>query len=199
MSSCLKILSQPATDFHRRHIESKLNPSYGQHAGYIHITEKAHLIEIFHDSVTRFEHLKSLIDDFNYIFCWPLSTRKAFTMAKVCCYVYLLLKRPKDSGFPTAFVFFYAPVAIFAKFGVILNSMGEVQRETKNFVKEWSKILLLVRPRKADVIEEERMLNNCYPFGFKMGNFYTVNPQTLLTFCSVVLTYLIILLQLQLF
>lgn len=157
--------------------------------------QKEEILEIFHDSVERFEQLRTGIEEFNAVFSWVLFVRQALTMVKICCFCYLLLKGPSDTGFPGAVIFVYAVVAIYVKFGSILNGMGATMFETKEFATQWRKVLMVIAPLGRT--EEEKKLNRCSPFGFRMGVFYTVKPHTLLTFSSVVLTYLILLLQLK--
>lgn len=215
MYKCLEVLNQPATDFFERLKNQSLSSPQqspilqsnevvaamilGVKAGTRFkrpklTSSRDKMLLIFYDSVERYESLNDLMEEFNSIFSWPLFTRKSFTMTKVCCYVYLLLRHPLDSAFPGLVVFLYAAIAIFAKFGGILSLMASVRGESQRFLKEWKKVLLVLSPN--EISEEERRLERCFRLQFKIGNFYTVKSQTLLTFSSVVLTYLIILLQL---
>lgn len=216
VSSCLKILYMPAQIWHPYNPKTAPSSPCLHHVSKINLKTTNHqhkdeakpsvtsvdVLNTFEDSVEKFERLNSLVILFNKIFAWPMVVFKTFTMVRLCCYVYVILKHPQaQTAFPatvaTQFqlcvVFPYAVFATCFKFGLSLTALGEVYSHSVKFLHCWKKLLMLLNQQPN---WRERLLKSCSRFGFHCGNLYTIRPQTILTFYSVTLTYLIILLQL---
>jgi len=152
---------------------------------------------LIHDSLDRYEKLSKLVKSFNHTFSWSVFLYKAFTILRVCSYVYLLLRYGNNYGtgiirlltFPTAVV------AISIRFIISMYSFGKVHPESEHFSMSMMNLISQMNPYVA-FRGFKRKLKSLPLLGFLCGSFYIILPQTILTFYSVTITYQIVFLQL---
>jgi hypothetical protein len=157
---------------------------------------KLQILDQLEKSLDQYEKLEALISEFNKIFSWPIIMYKSSAIVKMCSYAYIILKHSDSSGMWGYLIFPYALVILSSKVGIILSSFGSVEHQTELYFKSWKRIICELDQHDYLVQKLERRLQGCTKFGITCGNFYTVYPHTILTFYSVTLTYLIIMLQL---
>jgi len=191
VNHCLEILMDHQAE-HRRSADKVMN----QHNRPISIISQS-IKDNLGKVLEEYEQLEKLVQDFNAIFAWPIVTYKAVIMLRMCGYSYILLKHPSTSGYLGYLIFPYALIILVSKVGIFLSAAGYVIHNTSMFLRVWKKrVMTLNSNEDLEILMLERRLKGLSPFGIACGNFYFIQRHTLLTFYSITLTYLIIMLQL---
>lgn len=198
ISNCLQILTYPAEQWIgceclTCNVADNLHDINSGSCAKTSCAKGWKVLEKLDKRLSYYHELSILVKSFNRIFCWPISLYKVLTMLRLCCYVYVLLKHA-DYSFYGLLIFPYAALSLIIKFGIILMTLGNVPFMSKQFLKYW--IRVVVQLERIPFSALERKLARVSKFGFMCGNFYIIRPHTVLTFFSVTLTYVIILLQL---
>lgn len=170
-------------------------------------------------AVTKFEHLRAGVIQYNGIFSGLLFFCKAMLIMQITLMSYIPLRRSNTLPFSTTMTLMGLTLHQVIRTGILLIEMGKVYRVSGQFTETWMRLLVgritlhghveekhneVSKPRDARVNGDKwtgflmkSQLETCKPFGFDSGGCYVVTPNTILTFFSIVTSYLIIMLQLQ--
>ena len=141
--------------------------------------------ELFRLNLKLFEELNYFVNQFNNIFGYIMMLWKCLILLNLCFFVYCVIFAPDRSA-----IVLFSVVAIDQPLNsaVMLPIASTVIQECLNFQVSWSKSASLTHLQKyqVDFIE---------PFGIKSAHLYTVLPTTVLSFWSIMITNIIIVLQ----
>lgn len=154
------------------------------------------------DALGYNKRLGELMDGANKIYAWLIALQMG-GYSVLCCIVAFLPIHYWNSTSPLGllgYVFlFIAVIFIFCR---VFPEMGSVYDASKSFKIAWLRELAYSRDALRLVVEHEKYfkllrlrVKSCVEFGFKCGNFVFIKTSTMLSFFSVISTYLIILLQ----
>lgn len=156
-------------------------------------------------SLKYFKKLGELTDQENAIFAWTVFSQFGGYLGISCIMAFMPLQYwsvvPKLSLLMYIFIFATLMVILCLVFPV----MGSVYDESILYVKSWTKGLAYSKEDLflSELSREDKKyfkllkfrLRACDPFGVKCGDFFIIRKSTMLTFFSVISTYLIIMLQ----
>jgi len=146
-----------------------------------------------------YSKLDHLVTSFNAIFGNLLIGIKFSSLVSICLLLYVPIRHPVDM--PMALGHFTLMLAVLVKVGPLITSMGDVQTESINFKKSWIHALGNNHTRNGDEIGMEDVSQEMAPFSyvppifFNGGPFYDIHSYTILTFFSIVTTYIIVVLH----
>lgn len=162
---------------------------------------------LIQSKVRKYEHLRSLMTEYNEIFSGLLLICKFGITAQLVIMSYLILARmnmiPKTSLLICATIVIYYSVLI----TILLTEMGSVLTGSKEFKNNMERSLVKgdLKPGQMGMSSEDlrkayltsRLLSGCGSFGFRCGSCYVIGRGTILTFFPIVTSYLIIMMQMQ--
>jgi len=140
----------------------------------------------FRTSLDYLQELNYLIEEFNNNFGFLILLTKTFSLLNIYFFVWSYLSYPNTAG--VALYFIVAAVHV-VRCSIIIPVLGAVYDEHLRFQKSWRECL------SSLTHIEKRQLDFLVPCGFKPAQLYTIRPQTILTFFSVMTSHVIIILQ----
>ena len=151
-------------------------------------------VEIFERNVAEYHRLRHTMDRFNEIHAWPLFFYKGITLVLVTILLYYPSSlKSAEQGQAISMLAYSCAIGILGRLFLLMYSMGQFYSATQRFAERWRRFLawngLLFEKNVA-------ILHSCGPFGFETGDFYAIKPSTILTFSSVLLSYVIFAYQL---
>jgi len=156
---------------------------------------KARLVE---ETVEKFEHIRELMNEYNGIFKGLFLFFKGILILQITIMAYLPVKRMYVLPFSSTAIFFALTVHYVAQIVMVLCETGRVYQVCRQFQDSWMRNLQKSGLCATDTGYNLKMLlETCSPFGFDVGGCYVVETRTVLTFFSIITSYLIVLLQLQ--
>ena len=146
-------------------------------------------VEAFERNVAEYHQLRRTVDHFNEIHGWPLFFYKGIilVLSTILLYYPSIIKNTED-GRITSMLSYSCVIGILGRIFLLLYSMGQFYSATQRFTQRWRRYLAwngLLYERNVAI------LHSCEPFGFESGDFYAIKPSTILTFLSVLLSYVI--------
>lgn len=154
-----------------------------------------------------YDKFHSLVQKFNELFADLLFVVKAMFMILLCILVYIPLRISHLLTVPMVAysIFAFISYVLIRRISLILTSMGKVYEGSKAFKTTWSSGFPRPDPNEKHRISpalarqndrnKERLIF-LSRIRFRCGDFYHIQPRTILTFFSITTTYIIVLLQL---
>ena len=136
-------------------------------------------------NIKQYQDLELLMHEFNQTFSFLVIVLKAFALLNIYIFAYTAVTFEDRSR-----IVVYAIVSAIhiIRTSIMILVTGEVFQESLNFKNSWkSSLEIMSEP-------EIQELGFVEPFGFK-AYFYTIKPQTILTFFSVLTSHVIVVLQ----
>ena len=165
-----------------------------------------------------YDKLSLLVRSYNSLFAYLLFYLKAMILVMLCALIYVPLrfKIKQNTSISTLalLIFFGLAYSLTRRLVLLLNSMGNVYQKSLSFKASWVNHVFpfprlafpvaetdyAVFESAASILKRQNQLHKdllqlCPPIRFKCAAFYDISPNTLLTFFSIMTTYLIVLLQ----
>lgn len=167
--------------------------------------------------IVFYQKLASIIADFNELFSTLISHVLGGTLVVCCVFAYVPLRHWKSTPISGMLFYIFSFFSLFLILSQFYPVLGMAYVRSIEFQRSWLTWLSSERSkqfgknnddgnRKCGCKCEENQefhrlklrLEACYPIGFKCGEYFIMRPSTMLTFFSVISTYLIIMLQFDL-
>jgi len=151
----------------------------------------------------RYGKLKQVLKNFNFMFSWILFVYKIIVLTQLCGACYTSVRQGLITSIPAkqfAIAFAFQTFCYFVKCCVVFSLMGKVRYESAKFVEKINRFYQAATLKEGNrpIIDNEdvvTMYQNCQEIGFRCGSFYMMTPATILSYFSVVTTYLFVILQ----
>ena len=155
-------------------------------------------VESIDEAVQKYHKLETLTQNYNELFQNLVFFDQLFTSIVLCQTMYVTLNQMEISSTAGWLIFAFTSVYCGTTTGILLSACGSVLELSTKFTHSWLQYFSVL----ADSVQYDELhrmklkLKNCLPFGFSSGRYYTIGPGTVLTFFSIMSSYLIILFQL---
>ncbi|CAL8072770.1 unnamed protein product [Orchesella dallaii] len=155
-------------------------------------------VRLVEDTVGKFEHIRGLMNEYNGIFKGLFLFFKGILILQITIMAYIPVKRLYVVPFSSIMIFFALTLHYVAQIVMVLCEAGRVFHASRMFQDNWMRNLQKSGLCVTDTgLNLKMLLETCTPFGFDCGGCYVVDTRTVLTFFSIITSYLIVLLQLQ--
>lgn len=177
------------------------------------------LLSFVESTVDKYEHIRSLMTEYNGTLSKMLLFFKGMFLVHMTLMSYFPLQKEKLLPRGSTTILVVVVIHYVVKVTELLSRMGAVYKTSKQFREVWMTNLRKVnfgefrdtgrnqgqiengkgsqRRGIVNIVKMKLILDTCTPFGFDVGGCYVVKPGTILTFFSIITSYLIIMLQLQ--
>jgi hypothetical protein len=139
------------------------------------------------------------MEQYNEIFGWQLFYQLGGSMFTSCFLAYTPLRHWKTTSLLDLGFYTTTFVSTMGLFSVLYPALGSVWDASIKFKQSWVKGMSDAYTYQNCNSYNFIGLKSCYPFGIMCGCFFVIRCHTLLTFFSAISTYLIIMLQFDLY
>lgn len=171
-------------------------PSSSEESPVLHrsveITQNG-ILEAFERNVDNYRELRRIVQRFNEANAWALFAYKGVTLMFCTLMLYYPSRKSRvNESQEDYFICYACALGIMSRIFVLLYVMGQFYAASERFGHNWKRFLA-----GQELLSERHsaILHCCAPLGFESGDFYVVKPSTVLTFYSVLLSYVIFVFQ----
>ena len=144
--------------------------------------------------VESYKDLDQLVKLFNRIFRWPYALAKTLSIIYISFIIYSgIRKRPESPTYVMA-VFFTGFIMTLFHESVLMYTMGRMHAASVNLLHAVKEKICLA-PRYEKVLW--RMVDTLRPMSIQCGKMYGVTPTTVLTYFSVLASYVVVVIQVR--
>ena len=143
------------------------------------------------DSFTRLEHLVKL---FNRIFRWPYAITKAVSIIYFSFIMFSAIRKRPESPTYVVPVFFTGFLMSFFHLSVLMYTMGRMHAVSVHLLRTARERVCLGRHYDKALC---RIVGTLEPMSIHCGKLYDITPTTMLTYFSVLVSYVVVVIQVK--
>jgi hypothetical protein len=148
------------------------------------------------DATDNYRRVEFVVENLNNCFSGNFLAHQTLYLAMMCILIFVFLRSSDSNSIFTSLLFTTYSVFFTLRICCVLPFMGKLGEDSEIFIYSWlEEIPKLLRGGKPYETAEVK-LHACRVLGINCGDYYDIQGSTILTFFSIVTTYLIILLQL---
>jgi hypothetical protein len=191
VSQCLQLLNYQTINVYELHSKSVEVAEAGKHFNAKLMNALINTNTEFERCLMNYNQLKDTVAQYSSLSAWILFAYKGFSLALTCLSVYSAVYFSGTNHYlkRSALIFIFLSCIQLIRLSAITILMGKVYAKSELFKESWTLAIHELAPLN------QRKLSLLSPFGFRCGIFYELQPSTVLTYFSILTTYVIVMLQ----
>lgn len=148
------------------------------------------------EATDNYRRVEFVVENINECFSGSFLAHQTLYLAMMCILIFVFLRSSESTSLITSIFFSTYSIFFTLRICCLLPFLGKLGEDSEIFIYSWlEEIPKLLRGGKPYETAEVK-LHACRILGINCGDYYDIQGSTILTFFSIVTTYLIILLQL---